>query len=468
MSTQPRHNVDAAETKGDAMTRPSLRARDVVFDLLPAVVVLAAAFAPFGQHHTATDSLRVLPFSIVAAVTILARRWLPVTVLVITVLVGIVGSTLGVHTPAFTLPVAIAMYTVARRRSRGFTVVAAVLLMVLLPLEELYTAGADVDLPNVLSSSILQPAALVALAAALGSAVRSYQEALQAANERARRAEESREAEARRRVAEDRLQIARDLHDSVGHRIAVINLQAGVAARSLRRDPDEAAEAIGVIGDAARSVIAELQDMLGLLRATAGGESAAEPGLDRIDGLLALFARSGLAVQVHVRGEPRALPAEASTVAYRVVQEALTNAYKHGEGRRAELLIDYDGAEAVIDVRNPVPATGAGGHPPLGGHGLIGMRERLTAIGGRLETSSTDDGFRLVATLPAEGVSAKDAAVSGAAVSGAAVSGAARLPVRAEIARDSGSLGAAGQSQPRRPVPGAPAGAAPGPEEGTS
>ena len=379
----------------------ALRPRDVVVDIAVLVLVSLAAFAPFSREPAAPHGWTVLPGMLVAGVVLLARRRLPLTVLVVCVAIGPVVVLLGQsYTPAFVLPVAIAMYTVARHRSRAVTLTAAAVLVVLLPAEELLLAGRGLDAAELTSPATLQPAVLIAFAAALGSAIRSYFDALESARERARKAEESRESEARRRVAEDRLAIARDLHDSVAHRIAVINLQTGVAARSLRSDPAEAEEAITIVGDAARSVLTELNDMLGLLRTTAGRDIVDEPDFGRIEGLLALFARSGLKVHVRVDGTPRPLDGRVGAIAYRVVQEALTNAYKHGADRTAELQLDYAREGLIIRITNPLQDPPA----PTGadGHGLVGMRERLEEIDGRLALHTSEGRFSVVATLPGE------------------------------------------------------------------
>lgn len=375
------------------------RARDIAIDVIVFVVVCLAAFVPMGRSGTEPHGLVVLPYMAAAGLVLFARRRFPVIVLVICVLIGLFAALMGIpHSPGFALPVAIAMYTVARHRSRALTVGLAIALIVLLPLEELVIAGAGFGAGDVTAPATLQPAVLVAFAAALGSAIRSYYDALESARERARRAEESREAEARRRVAEDRLAIARDLHDSVAHRIAVINLQSGVAARSLRGAPDEAERAIAVVGEAARNVLTELNDMLGLLRSTSDRDIVDEPDFERVEGLLALFARSGLKVRVHALGDPYELDIRTGPTAYRVVQEALTNAYKHGPERTADLELTYSADTLTIRVTNPV--TDAAPSSNSDGHGLVGMRERLAEIGGTLSLDRSNSRFELTATLP--------------------------------------------------------------------
>ena len=375
-----------------------LRGRDVVVDVLVFVVVCLASFIPEGRTgHVSPHGLEVLPFMAASGAVLFARRRFPVVVLIACVLINLGGALLGSpHTPGYALPIAIAVYTVARYRSRALTLWLAGALIVTLPIEELILAGTGFAAADVAAAATLQPAVLVAFAAALGSAIRSYFDALESARERARRAEESRESEARRRVAEDRLAIARDLHDSVAHRIAVINLQAGVASRSLRDDPDEAEQAVAIVGESARSVLTELNEMLGLLRSSADRDIVDEPNFSHVEGLLSLFAKSGLKVRVHVDGERYPLGGVAGTTAYRVIQEALTNAYKHGSNRTADLELRYAAHSVTITTVNPA----AGTPTTTDGHGLTGMRERLAAIGGTLTLNNTGDAFVLEAVVP--------------------------------------------------------------------
>ncbi|WP_258040299.1 sensor histidine kinase, partial [Streptomyces sp. SM9] len=173
--------------------------------------------------------------------------------------------------------------------------------------------------------------AWLGLAAAAGDAVRSRRAYITAIHERADRAERTREEEARRRVAEERLRIARDLHDVVAHHIALVNVQAGVAAHVMDRRPDQAKEALAHVREASRSALDELRATVGLLRQSGDPEAPTEPapGLARLDDLAERFRNAGLPVEIACpdRGDP--LPAAVDLAAYRVVQEALTNVHKH-------------------------------------------------------------------------------------------------------------------------------------------
>ena len=242
---------------------------------------------------------------------------------------------------------------------------------------------------------------LAAFAAAFGDGVRSRREQLAAITERAETAERTREAEARQRVSEERLRIARDLHDAVAHQIAVISLNAGVANSSLGRDEDATRESLQIIRAASKTVLAEIGSLMTMLRAEDEDEAAPAPlpGLGQLDELLGTFREAGLAVDVRIEGTLDRVAGAVDTVAYRIIQEALTNAHKHGAEHRAHVLITVADMTLTVVVTNPVrPRTQdvAGGSQL----GLIGLRERVAAIGGQISATPALAGWRLSATLP--------------------------------------------------------------------
>jgi signal transduction histidine kinase len=254
-------------------------------------------------------------------------------------------------------------------------------------------------------------AALGGLALAAGDASRSRRAYLAGVEERARRAEREREQEARRQVTEERLRIARDLHDSVGHHLALINVQAGVAAHVWDDQPGQARTSLAHIRRASRTALDELRDTIGLLRTPDDPSAPTEPtvGLIGLDDLVASFRRSGLQLAWSVEGGVRPLPKAADLTAYRVIQESLTNVCKHAPAARVALRLDYRPSELHILVDNddagrrvaPRPS-----EPPAGNgtrHGLVGMRERLHAIGGSVAAGPRPGGFRVVATVPFDG-----------------------------------------------------------------
>jgi signal transduction histidine kinase len=242
-----------------------------------------------------------------------------------------------------------------------------------------------------------------ALAIAVGEAVRNRRAFVAAIEERARRAEHTREEEARRRVAEERMRIARELHDIVGHHIALINVQAGVASHLLTSSPDQARQALAHVREAGRSALAELSATVTVLRQGDETDDDAPheptPGLDRLPELLDSFDRAGLRVSRRDEGQPRSLPATVDLTAYRVVQESLTNVRKHAGTSVARLHLAYRRDLLHIEVEDDGPGPGDPG--PGTGHGLIGMRERAASVGGSFRAGrGPDGGFRVSVDLP--------------------------------------------------------------------
>jgi signal transduction histidine kinase len=244
--------------------------------------------------------------------------------------------------------------------------------------------------------------AWIGMATAVGDATRTRRAYVAAVEERARRAEQNRDEEARRRVAEERVRIARELHDVVAHNIAVINVHAGLAEHSVRTRPEQAEASLAHVRQAARTVLDELATILTVLRQTGDPPAPTEPvrGLSQLGELLDSMAAVGLRVEHRQGGVARPLPPVVDWAAYRITQEGLTNAHKHGGTGTAELRIDYRADAVGIDITNPVAAGPKG--PGSTGHGLTGMRERAIAIGGTLTAGPAGAGrFRIHAVLPA-------------------------------------------------------------------
>ncbi|MDX2529762.1 sensor histidine kinase [Streptomyces europaeiscabiei] len=337
-----------------------------------------------------------------AFLLLLARRRAPLPVLALAVL-GEVAFTILASYPSRALKLAalIAVYTVARTVRRRTALFAA--LGTALALYAVITWATD-------SASSQEAGAVFAwtgMFAAVGGTVRTWHDYVAAMEERALRAEESKEEEARRRVAEERLRIARELHDVIAHHIALITIQAGVAGRFLRGRPDQAEVALGHIREAGRTVLDELGPLLHVLRQSGDETEATQPtepvpGLSRLGGLLESLTAAGLSVRHRQAGHPHPLPTAIDLAAYRVIQEGLTNAHKHGATAEADLLVDYGPDELCVRITNPLhsgpyPASAAMGT----GHGLTGMRERAHAVGGSLHAGADTAGcFRLVVRLP--------------------------------------------------------------------
>lgn len=246
--------------------------------------------------------------------------------------------------------------------------------------------------------------ALLVAAWALGSAVQSGRLRAAELAERTVQLEAEREERARRAVFDERVRIARELHDVVAHHVSVMGVQAGAARLVLDREPARAVEALGAIEASSRQAVAELHRLLGFLRQDGESEALApQPGLRQLESLVAQMADANLQVQLHVDGEPRALSPTLDVSAFRIVQEALTNTLKHARASTAAVTLRYRPAEVeveVLDDGRPGPVRVAG----TGGHGLIGMRERVTLHGGHLSAGPRPEGgFAVRATFPHRG-----------------------------------------------------------------
>jgi signal transduction histidine kinase len=232
-----------------------------------------------------------------------------------------------------------------------------------------------------------------------GERTRLRREQLAELNERALRAEREAERERLLTAATERARIARDLHDSAGHAISVIAVRAGAARLRHHQDPDRSLLALTEIEELARHTAEELDQLVGTLREDGSTNGAVEAplGLASLDTLIAHHQAAGLEVAFHTAGAPRALGGAADQAAYRILQEALTNAARHGAGSaRIELTF---GEEALqLSVTNPVPARGS--PRPGGGHGLVGMRERAALLGGNLDAERANGAFRVRARIP--------------------------------------------------------------------
>jgi signal transduction histidine kinase len=233
---------------------------------------------------------------------------------------------------------------------------------------------------------------------------RAYTAELEA---RADRAERDREEQARRAVAAERVRIARELHDVVAHHVGVAVIQAGAARRLLDSDPEQTRSALVAVEDAGRRALTAMPSLLRALRSDEADEARApQPTLADLDELVAQVATAGLPVELRIEGRTRALPAGVGLSAYRIVQEALTNALKHAGPARAQVTVCYEPDALAVTVVDD----GDGGRRPRripsgpGGHGLVGMRERVALFGGQLHAGPRPEGgFRVAARFPLNG-----------------------------------------------------------------
>lgn len=393
--------------------RSAVRGHPHLADAAIAVAVLAATAATTVTGHSAVragDFAVAVAAAVIACGAVAGRRQYPLAALGVSaaaaeVFLLVTANASGV---LILLAPSIALYTVAelvdRRRGLiigGGSVAALALLHAVLH-------------PGMLGPENLAFIALGGLAIAAGDSSRNRRAYLAEVERRAERAELERERDARRRVAEERLRIARDLHDSMGHHLALISVQSDVAGRALDADAAAAREAMAHVKAASRKALEELRDTVGLLRQPGDPVAPTEipaPGLDALDELLASLRDSGLVIDLRTEGTTAPLAPAADRTAFRVVQESLTNVRKHSCGGRARLTLCYDRSGLTITVddlgggpaREPgrqvpraadVPATG-------GRHGIVGMRERVLALGGQFTAGPRPRGaFRVTATLP--------------------------------------------------------------------
>lgn len=217
---------------------------------------------------------------------------------------------------------------------------------------------------------------------------------------RAQLAERERDVAAREAVVEERARIARELHDAIAHNVSMMVVQAGAERRVLEGRGSATQEVLETIEQIGRGALTEMRRLVGMLRSDDGEPLAPQPGLDDLPTLVAQVADAGLPVELHVEGERRALPVGIELSAYRIVQEALTNALKHAGNAQASVVVRY-GADSleleIVDDGAGDTQAAVGG----GGHGLVGMRERVALYGGRLDAGrSTSGGFSVRVLLP--------------------------------------------------------------------
>jgi signal transduction histidine kinase len=238
---------------------------------------------------------------------------------------------------------------------------------------------------------------------------RRYEHSL---HDRVRLLDEAGEAAVATAISAERDRIARELHDIVSHNVSLMIIQAGAARQVVAGAPQDATDALRAVESSGREAMTELRTLLGLLAPGGSGEDdlTPQPGMSRLDELVDRVAFAGLPVELTVEGQQRRLPPGIDLTAYRVIQEALTNALKHAPGARAEVHVRYTERHLRLEVVNTGPSvlTGQGPPPPrpprpdlARGRGLLGLRERVAAFGGHLDARRRlGGGFRVRARIP--------------------------------------------------------------------
>ncbi|MGH3647646.1 MAG: sensor histidine kinase [Micromonosporaceae bacterium] len=339
------------------------------------------------------------------------RRW-PVPVFVTAALTSLVYFSLDFPDGPGWLGLFVALYTLtAHGDGRRSLVIAGVGIAVLAVVW--LVVAADIE-PRAAIGWVFFRIGASVMSAALGESVRSRRFIAAEAQERAERAERTREEEARTRVDAERLRIAREVHDTVAHAIAIINVQAGVTAHVLDKRPERARETLVAIEQTSSRALREMRAILGVLRDSDDGR-APHPGLEQIDELTAKARDAGLDIKLEATSPTAPPPSAVGSAAYRILQESITNVIRHVGPTRVTVALDY-GVDALevrvidegrrhdppgphIPARHPTGDSTDGSPEP--GRGILGMRERCQLLGGELTAGSRPSGgFEVRARLP--------------------------------------------------------------------
>jgi signal transduction histidine kinase len=347
------------------------------------------------------DPLSVILLLLETLPLIVRRRW-PIPVLAITLGATILHASLVEGDVVNeSLGALVALFTVAERYDRRVSVMAVLATGAAFAAVIVVRAGTQVAV-----AGFFQTMLSVGIVWALGDWARTRRRYGSAIEENARLQEADREERAKRAVQDERERIARELHDIVTHHVSVIVIQAGAGLTALDRRPEEARTALEAIDRTSREALTDMRRMLGILgEAQPDGDPsrAPAPGLGRLGELIEEVRVAGLPVELSIEGARRQLDAGVELSAYRIVQEALTNALKHARGARARVRLGYETRALEIEV---IDQGGSGqrdlGEGGVGGRGLIGMRERVAMFGGEFEAGSLPGGFRVRARLPVE------------------------------------------------------------------
>jgi signal transduction histidine kinase len=331
-----------------------------------------------GQDRPVTAFTYVLV--VIVGLSLVGRRRWPLATLLVAATGTSLYLVLGYPYGPILLAFMVAAYSAARHLPLKPAGIAGGVALVVLSLHTLVEGNVGGLVPG---------AAWVVVPFAVGVTLRLSREA----------AARARDDMARQYADEERLRVAQEVHDVVGHGLSAINMQAEIALHLLDKRPEQAEEALTAISRTSREALDELRVTLALVRRTREGETrAATAGLARLDDLVARMSETGVPVKVEITGERRDLPAAVDLAAYRVVQESLTNVLRHAGAATATVRLAYLPEEVSVEVVDT--GRGAAG-APSGGHGLVGMRERVAALGGDFTAGAAEGGgFRVYARLP--------------------------------------------------------------------
>jgi signal transduction histidine kinase len=388
-----------------------LRGHPLVVDGLLAFTVLTLGLTTAGARQASVVAAPV--FALAMAVPVALRRRFPVGAFAAVVIVGGLQVLTRPRPLGSDVAVIVALYTVAAYRPRSISVPALIVCLVGSLVAILSWAPSNVvDSTWAFCGVAAVFAGPALLAWLLGDSMQWRRGYYRGLEERAARLERERDAQSQIAVAAERARIARELHDVVAHHVSVMVVQADGAAFALKAAPDQAQTALTAISRTGRQALTEMRRLLGVLRSADddNAELEPQPGVEQLAKLLEQARATGLPVSFAVEGVPRQLPTGAALATYRIVQESLTNARKHGGPTvTAAVTLRFCEEQLAIKVTDDGRRTGAAIRGDGQGHGLIGMRERVEIYGGSVSAGPWPGGWRVVATLPLRAESAEPA-----------------------------------------------------------
>ena len=336
---------------------------------------------------------------IASGVVVVLRRQFPVAVVAIIALTSLIYYTLDFPDGPGWLGLFVALFTLTAYGDGRWSLAIAGAVIAVLAVDWL-VAAANVE-PRAAIGWVFFRIGASVMSAALGESVRTRRVIAADALERAELAERTREEEARARVDEERLRIAREVHDTVAHAIAIINVQSGVTAHLFDKRPERTREALEAIEKTSSQALREMRSILGVLRDTHDGR-VPHPGLGQIDELIAQARHAGLDIKLESAPTTEALPSAVDSAAYRILQESITNVIRHVGSTRVTIRLLYGVDSLELCVTNERGDTSRdGGTSAVPGRGITGMRERCALLGGDLDAGPrADGGFAVSARLP--------------------------------------------------------------------
>ena len=374
-----------------------LTARELAFDAALALALVALSLSIVvsltsrsGRWSTGAAALLV----VIHGGSLAWRRRVPMTVLAVNLGSGLLALALGYPPVILGVAVPVAVYTVASLCERRWSITAAAVTIFVGSVVQIVIPQGG-DLGTVAGNGVI-----LAAASFFGDSVRQRREYVRRLEDRTLELEQARDELARSAVNEERLRIARELHDILGHTVGSIAVQAGVGAHVAASDPEEAKRALTNIESVSKSALTEIRQILGALRGEGDPpETRPAPGLHELSALVGDLPE-GIAVDLDVDDAASSLAPGLQLTIYRVVQEALTNVIRHSGARKVRVTV----RSMPTGVRVAVVDDGAGFADAQGGHGLIGMKERVLMHGGNLEAGPMEErGFRVSATIPTGG-----------------------------------------------------------------